>query len=85
MYSQSSAYWFDLVFVKIAIFTWCCLSQVTCLCQEADRLEQIHTDHAPEIQSKRDEIANNWQNLRTKVRYLVSVFALVWVLRSSHL
>ncbi len=40
--------------------------KVTCLCQEADRLEQIHTDHAPEIQSKRDEIANNWQNLRTK-------------------
>ncbi|XP_022101019.1 spectrin alpha chain, non-erythrocytic 1-like isoform X4 [Acanthaster planci] len=40
--------------------------KVTCLVQEADRLEQIHTDHAPEIQSKRDEIANNWENLRSK-------------------
>ncbi|XP_030853592.1 spectrin alpha chain, non-erythrocytic 1 isoform X3 [Strongylocentrotus purpuratus] len=40
--------------------------KVTALCQEADRLEQIHTDHAPEIQSKKDEIANNWENLRSK-------------------
>ncbi|XP_071500194.1 spectrin alpha chain, non-erythrocytic 1-like [Diadema antillarum] len=40
--------------------------KVDALCEEADRLEQIHTDHAPEIQCKKEEIANNWENLRTK-------------------
>ncbi|KAJ8038539.1 Spectrin alpha chain, non-erythrocytic 1 [Holothuria leucospilota] len=40
--------------------------KVTALCQEADRLEQAHPDSAPEVQSKKDEIANNWENLRSK-------------------
>lgn len=45
----------------------CVSPKVTALCDEADRLESAHPDSAPEIQSKKDEIANNWENLRSKV------------------
>lgn len=41
--------------------------KVTVLCEEADRLESSHPDSTLDIQSKKDEIANNWENLRSKV------------------
>ncbi|XP_071821753.1 spectrin alpha chain, non-erythrocytic 1-like isoform X5 [Apostichopus japonicus] len=40
--------------------------KVTVLCEEADRLESSHPDSTLDIQSKKDEIANNWENLRSK-------------------
>lgn len=42
--------------------------KVTTLGAEAERLAAIHTDHAPAIHSKRDEIANAWQRLVEKAK-----------------
>ena len=41
--------------------------QVTTLTAEADRLKEIHTNQAPEIEDKKKEISENWEKLKTKV------------------
>ncbi|XP_077987102.1 spectrin alpha chain, non-erythrocytic 1-like isoform X2 [Glandiceps talaboti] len=40
--------------------------KVTTLTAEADRLQEIHPDNAPEILSKKEEINTNWNQLTTK-------------------
>ena len=35
---------------------------------EADRLSQIHPDHADQIQAKREDIGKTWQGLKDKSR-----------------
>lgn len=42
--------------------------QVLALTAEADRLQDIHQDQAPQIQDKKQEIGENWKLLRAKVR-----------------
>ncbi|XP_033114837.1 spectrin alpha chain, non-erythrocytic 1-like isoform X2 [Anneissia japonica] len=40
--------------------------KVVALCQEGDRLESTHEVDAPLIESKRNEISSNWENLKEK-------------------
>ncbi|GFO16769.1 spectrin alpha chain [Plakobranchus ocellatus] len=40
--------------------------KVTTLTAEADRLKEIHTIQAPEIEDKKKEISENWEKLKTK-------------------
>lgn len=40
--------------------------KVTTLTAEADRLKEIHTNQAPEIEDKKTEISENWEKLKTK-------------------
>lgn len=40
---------------------------MTSLGTEAKRLQEIHTDQAPQIEVKQREIEENWQSLREKV------------------
>ncbi|XP_070531768.1 spectrin alpha chain, non-erythrocytic 1-like isoform X3 [Ptychodera flava] len=42
--------------------------KVSTLTVEADRLQEIHTDNAPEIQAKKEEINTNWNQLTTKAQ-----------------
>ena len=53
---------------------------MTTLTAEADRLKEIHTNQAPEIEDKKTEISENWEKLKTKVgcdRWLC-VFSLIF-------
>lgn len=50
-----------LILIKILYF-----SKVHALSKEAERLEDIHKEQAPQINAKQTEIVDNWEKLKNK-------------------